>query len=74
MNPSIGKYLFFGGILIALIGLLVWLFYDKIGWFGNLPGDVKVEKENFRFYMPITTMILLSLGISFILWLFRRFF
>lgn len=74
MNSSMGKYIFIAGIAIALIGLLFWLFSDKIGWFGNLPGDIKVEKENFRFYMPITTMILLSVGLSFLLWLIRRFF
>lgn len=74
MNPSFGKYIFFAGIAIAIIGIVFWMFSDKLGWFGNLPGDVKVEKENFKFYMPITTMILVSIGISLLLWLFRKIF
>lgn len=74
MNPSLGKYIFFAGMAIAFVGLAFWLFSDKFGWFGNLPGDIKVEKENFRFYMPITTMILISIAGSFLLWLIRKIF
>lgn len=74
MNPYFGKYVFFAGIAIAIVGIIFWLFSDKFGWFGNLPGDIRVEKENFRFYMPITTMILISIGLSFLLWLIRRIF
>lgn len=69
---NLGKYLVIGGVAIAVIGLLIWLAGDKLSWFGNLPGDIKVEKENLKFYMPITTMILLSIFISLLLWLVRK--
>lgn len=67
-----GKYLLIVGIIIALVGLVLWLAGDKLSWLGNLPGDIKVEKPGFKFYMPITTMILLSILISLILWLARK--
>lgn len=73
MQP-IGKYIVIVGIAIVVIGLVVWLAGDKLGWFGNLPGDIRVERENFKFFMPITSMILLSIVLSLLLWLFRRLF
>lgn len=71
---QLGKYLLIMGLIIALAGGLIWLLGNKLHWFGKLPGDIRVERENFSFYFPITTMILLSLGISFLLWIWRRFF
>jgi H+/Cl- antiporter ClcA len=73
MQPF-GKYIVIMGVIIVVIGLVVWLAGDKLNWFGNLPGDIRVERKNFRFYMPITTMILLSVLLSLLLWVFRRFF
>ncbi|MBD1395555.1 DUF2905 domain-containing protein [Pontibacter sp. JH31] len=73
MQP-IGKYIMIAGIAIVVIGLVVWLAGDKLDWFGNLPGDIRVEHKNFRFYMPITSMILISVLLSLLLWVFRRLF
>ncbi|MFH0866830.1 MAG: DUF2905 domain-containing protein [Bacteroidota bacterium] len=70
---STGKTIVIIGIFIAVIGLVIWLFGDKLNWFGNLPGDIKVKRENFSFYMPITTMIIMSLFLSLIIWLIRKF-
>ena len=58
------------GVLIAGIGL-VWLFAPSIPWLGKLPGDIVIERENFRFYFPITTCILVSLLLTGIVWLVR---
>ncbi|HZG24472.1 MAG TPA: DUF2905 domain-containing protein [Chitinophagaceae bacterium] len=74
MNSETGKYVIIGGIVIVVIGLLIYFFHDKLHWFGNLPGDIRVERENFRFYFPITTMIILSVVISVLVQVFRRFF
>jgi hypothetical protein len=73
MNQETGKYIIIAGAGIVIIGLLIYFFHDKLNWLGRLPGDIRIEKENFRFYFPITTMILLSLLISAILWIIRRF-
>lgn len=58
------------GVLLVVIGL-AWPWLAKLGLF-RLPGDIVIERENFRFYFPITSMVLLSLLLSLILWLFRR--
>jgi len=73
MNQDTGKYIIIIGAAIVVIGLLVYFFYDKLNWFDRLPGDIRIERDNFRFYFPITTMILLSVLISAILWVIRKF-
>lgn len=69
-----GKTIIFIGIAIVVIGIIVWLLGDKLRWLGKLPGDIRIERENFRFYMHITTMILLSIVLSGILWLIRQIY
>ncbi|MBT2971939.1 MAG: hypothetical protein B6D72_13270 [gamma proteobacterium symbiont of Ctena orbiculata] len=64
------KFLFGLAIAALLLGL-VWPWIGKLP-IGRLPGDIVVEWENFRFYLPITSMLLASFLISVILWLFRR--
>lgn len=73
MQPA-GKYIVIVGVMIVVVGLLIWFAGDKLNWFGNLPGDIKVEKKNVRVYFPITTMLLLSVLLSLLMWLFRKFF
>jgi len=58
------------GILLVVVGL-AWPWLTKLG-LGRLPGDIVIERDNFRFYFPITTMILVSLVLSLIFWLFRK--
>ena len=58
------------GVVLLVVGL-AWPWLQKIGLF-RLPGDIIIERENFRFYFPITSMIILSLVFSLLLWLFRR--
>ena len=60
------------GLLIAGIGLF-WLLGPSIPWLGKLPGDINIERDNFQFYFPLTTCILLSLLLSGIVWLIRYF-
>lgn len=68
-----GKLVIIAGIVIILIGIIIYFAGDKLNFFGRLPGDVNVEKENFKLYFPITTMILLSIVVSLILWIIRKF-
>jgi hypothetical protein len=70
---ALGKIIVVIGIIMVIAGIILWLFGDKLNWIGNLPGDIKVKRENFSFYFPVTTMILLSIAISFIIWLIRKF-
>ena len=59
-----------GGALLVL-GLLLSL-GGRIPWLGRLPGDIVVERENFRFYVPLATSILISILLSLLAMLFRR--
>jgi len=74
MNSETGKWIIGIGVIIILVGILVYFFHDKLTWIGRLPGDIRIEKENFRFYFPIATMILFSLAATLIIWLVRKFF
>lgn len=58
------------GVVIAVIGL-VWLLTPSVPWLGRLPGDIVFERENFRFYFPLTTCILISVVLTGIMWLIR---
>ena len=58
------------GLLIALAGVL-WPWITKLG-LGRLPGDLRIDKPGFSLYAPFTTMIILSVVLSLILWLLRR--
>lgn len=58
------------GVLIAVVGL-VWLLAPSVPWLGKLPGDIAIERQNFRFYFPLATCVLLSLVLSGIMWLVR---
>lgn len=64
------KTLVIVGLLIVLVGL-GWPWLSKLP-LGRLPGDFVVDRENFRLYFPLTTMILVSVLLSLILWLFRK--
>ncbi len=58
------------GLLIAGVGL-VWLMAPSIPWLGKLPGDISIERENFRFNSPIVTCIVISVVLTCIMWLIR---
>lgn len=73
MQP-LGKYLVIIGAAIVVIGLVIWLAGPRLDWFGRLPGDIRVERPGFRFYAPLTSMLLVSLLLSLVLWVIRRFF
>lgn len=74
MDQNTGKYILLIGGFIVLVGLIVYFFGDKLHWIGRLPGDIRVERPNMRFYFPITTMIVLSLLLTLIINLIKRFF
>lgn len=69
--PDFGRTLLVIGAVIAAIGALLIVF-GKIPWLGRLPGDIFMKRDSFSFFFPLTTCIILSAAISFILWLFRK--
>ena len=71
---SFGKPLIVAGIIVVIVGLIFYLFGNKLSFLGRLPGDIRVEKENFKFYFPVVTMLLVTLVINLIIWIVRRFF
>lgn len=72
MNAETGKYIIVAGVFIIVAGIIIYFFHDKLNWIGRLPGGIRIEKENFHFYFPISTMIIFSIAISGILWLIKR--
>jgi len=74
MNSETGKWIIGIGVIIILVGIIIYFFHDKLNWIGRLPGDVRIERENFKFYFPIVTMILFSLLGTLIIWFIRKLF
>ena len=68
---DLGKLLVIAGLLIAVVGALMWSGFGK-GWFGRLPGDIHYTRGNFSFHFPIVTCLAISLLLTLILWLFRK--
>jgi len=64
------KFLIIAGLSLLVVGLL-WPWLGKLP-LGRLPGDILVEREGFRLYIPVTTAVLLSLVATLLFWLFRR--
>lgn len=60
------------GAFILITGVLIYFFNDKLNWLGRLPGDIRMERNSFRFYFPLTTMILLSLFLSALIALVKK--
>ena len=73
MDQNTGKYIIIIGLGIIIIGLLVYFLHNKLNWIGRLPGDIRIERDNFRFYFPIVTMILFSLVITLIINIIKKF-
>ncbi|HXG71965.1 MAG TPA: DUF2905 domain-containing protein [Gemmatimonadaceae bacterium] len=72
MDSRAGVFFVGLGIVAVLVGLAMmrgWL-----GWFGHLPGDIRVERENMRLYVPLVSMLLISVLFSVLSYVLRRFF
>lgn len=66
-----GKILIVTGIVIVVIGI-IFMFGDKIPFLGKLPGDITIKKENFSFYFPIVTSIVISILLSLIFYFISK--
>ena len=68
---DLGKITIAVGAVLVGLGLLLTL-AGKLPWLGRLPGDIAIERDNFRFYFPLATCVVVSVVASLLLWLFRR--
>lgn len=70
---DVGRLLLVLGLALVVLGL-VWLYAPGLlSWFGRLPGDIRIEREGFRFYFPLTSMLVVSLVLSLLFSLLRWF-
>ena len=69
---STGLFVIAAGVCVILIGLLIWT--GALSVFGRLPGDIRYEGEHTRVYVPLASMLLISLVLSLVAYLLRRFF
>jgi uncharacterized protein HemY len=73
MNNDTGKWMMVIGFIIVIAGIVVYFFHDKLNWIGRLPGDIRIEKQNVRFYFPFTTFLIASVLLTVIINLIRKF-
>jgi hypothetical protein len=71
MNSSPGPIIVAIGLVVVIIGFAVWS--GALGWFGRLPGDIRIEREATRVYIPLVSMLLISVVLSLIMYVFNRF-
>jgi hypothetical protein len=71
-SSSVGSLLITLGIGFIIVGLLVWA--GGFGWFGRLPGDIRIERDTMRIYIPFASMIVISIVLNLVFYLVRRFF
>lgn len=72
MNRGIGILVIVGGVCLTLVGFLIYS--GGLSWFGKLPGDIRYEGEHTQVYIPLVSMLIVSLALSLIFYLLRRFF
>ncbi|UER55093.1 DUF2905 domain-containing protein [Kineosporiaceae bacterium SCSIO 59966] len=70
MGRDVGPILIVVGLVAVLVGVLAWS--GGLSWFGRLPGDVRIERDNVRVYVPWVSMLLVSVVVSILMSLFRR--
>ncbi len=61
------------GIFIIVAGVIIYFFGNKLRFLGKLPGDIQIKTDNVQIYFPVVTMLLVSILLSFFMWLFNKF-
>ncbi|HXI74808.1 MAG TPA: DUF2905 domain-containing protein [Pyrinomonadaceae bacterium] len=72
MHRQIGLMVVVAGA--SLIGLGILIYSGALRWFGRLPGDIRYQSDHVQFYAPIVSMLIVSLVLSLLFYLLRRFF
>ena len=71
-GSSVGPAMVTLGVGLVIVGLLVWS--GALSWFGRLPGDIRIERESVHVYIPLVSMLVVSVVLSLLMYLIRRFF
>ena len=69
---TLGKLLMSIGVLLLLAGICIWSAADKLRWLGHLPGDIRITRPGLQVYIPITTMLLLSVILSLVMRVYNK--
>lgn len=72
MDRSLGLLVVVGGVVVIVVGLLIY--FGALSWFGRLPGDIRYESGSVRVYVPIVSMLLVSVVLTLLFNVLRRFF
>ena len=66
------RWIIIAGVILVIIGVILYFAPGAFKWFGRLPGDIRIERENFSIHIPIVSMLVISIVLSVIIYLFRR--
>ena len=67
------RWFIMAGLVLIVVGILIYLAPRLFPWFGKLPGDIRIEKENSKVFIPITSMILISVVLTILINVIRFF-
>jgi uncharacterized membrane protein len=70
MGRNVGPLLVAVGLLVVVVGIVAWS--GGLSWFGRLPGDIRIERDGVRIYIPLMSMLVVSVVVSILLFIFRR--
>ena len=70
MNRVIGQFVVIGGLCLIVVGILIYS--GGLNWFGRLPGDIRYQSDRVQVYIPIVSMLVISLALSLIFYLIRK--
>jgi hypothetical protein len=71
--PLLSKYLLAAGIILSIAGVLYWLLPAAFSWFGKLPGDIHIQKKEVSIYIPLVSMLVVSVLLSVLLTFLGKF-
>lgn len=71
-RSELGRLIVGAGVFLVVVGLLLWS--GALAWFGRLPGDIRIERDTVRVYIPLVSMLLVSVALIILLYIVRRLY